>query len=325
LRQPLRTARGEWAIREGFLVRVERAGGVGYGEVAPIPEFGSETIAAARAFLDRAVAEQDLPLPEGLPCCAFGLSAAGRDACPQASEQAGGRLEAAVPTKDLAVSALLPAGSAALRLASQKTALGYNSLKWKIGVEPLTEELAQARALLESLPDGVSLRLDANASLSPADLDAWLELLGRFPQQVDYLEQPLACGQETAMAEAMQRMGVPIALDESLNGPDGARWLEPGTWAGPLVVKGPLMGEVGKLLARLQPVASQVVLSSVFETGIGLINTLRLADSLPELHRPIGFDTVDAFDDALNPCKSGPILHSGYLSEVDLETLWNSI
>jgi O-succinylbenzoate synthase len=39
-RAPLRTAHGRWALREGFLVRVDRAdGNSGFGEAAPVPGF----------------------------------------------------------------------------------------------------------------------------------------------------------------------------------------------------------------------------------------------------------------------------------------------
>ena len=44
----VRTAHGPWTAREGLLVRLEDgAGRVGYGEVAPMPEFGTETLAEA--------------------------------------------------------------------------------------------------------------------------------------------------------------------------------------------------------------------------------------------------------------------------------------
>ena len=52
------------------------------------------------------------------------------------------------------------------------------------------------------------------------------------------------------------------------------------------------MGELSQLADRLAPVAEQLVFSSVFETGIGLENSLRLADSLPQNFRPIGFITA---------------------------------
>jgi len=354
-RHPLRTARGEWAVREGFILRVECDGQIGYGEVAPLPEFGSETVAEARMFLEQASREPDLAVPKSLPCCAFGLSAALReislfqDDAPQGVAQRGtfsGEMAGSVPQlesalrvryatraesiqacsrREYAVSGLLPAGSGVLRLASDKVAAGYRSLKWKIGVEPIAKELAIARGLMESLPASARVRFDANASLTISTFEQWLDFLVKFPEQVDYIEQPLACGEELAMARYMQASGVSIALDESLNALDGQRWLKPGAWAGPLVVKAPLMGDVAQLARELQPVAAQVVLSSVFETGIGLENSLRLADVLPGLARPIGFDTVVAFEDALNHVPPAPTICANARSAYDPKEVWNLI
>jgi O-succinylbenzoate synthase len=51
-RVPVRTAHGPWAVREGFIVRVTDAtGAVGYGEIAPVPRFGTETVDEAAAVL----------------------------------------------------------------------------------------------------------------------------------------------------------------------------------------------------------------------------------------------------------------------------------
>lgn len=309
--QPLRTARGEWGRRDGFLLRVESESGLGFGEVAPIPEFGTETFKAAEAFLRRLVRDSALEVPDDLPCCAFALSAALH--------------VAAHPKRDYPVSALLPAGAAAVQIAEEKTDSGYQNLKWKIGIEPIGKEVVTCRSLLELLPPEVKLRLDANASLSLDDFEQWLELLVDFPAQIDYLEQPLPCGEEASMAEAMEASGVPIALDESLNAADGIRFLEAGAWAGPLVIKAPLMGNVTVLLSKLSPVAGQVVLSSVFETGVGLENVMALADALPELERPIGFDTVSAFDDPLNHLQPAPIICAADRAEYDPKQLWNWI
>lgn len=331
-RKPLLTARGEWAIREGFLLRVETEAGVGYGEAAPIPEFGSETVEAAAAFLPRLVQDPGLAVPAGMPCCAFALSAAlvmiaeGRPPYrPGLPELQRTTRRSSLPKKDYSVSALLPSGSTALGTAERKLALGYRNLKWKIGVQPLGKELASARGLLEMLPPGARLRLDANASLDRDALARWLKLLADFPAAVDYLEQPLPCGEEAAMAEAMQASAVPIALDESLNGAEGVRFLASGAWAGPLVIKAPLMGDVAALGERLRRVAGQVVLSSVFETGIGLQNVLQLADALPEMTRPIGFDTMDAFADALNPVEAKPSICAVDRNGYDPEQVWNSL
>ena len=312
--RPLTTARGVWELREGFLIRMETAQGVGYGEVAPIPDFGSETIDAAGDFLRTLTNGSEATPPANLPACAFALSAASQSIQREKPKQ-----------KQYAVCALLPAGAAALPVAEKKIEQGYETLKWKIGVEPLRSELEQACSLFDRLPEGVLLRLDANASLEPSALESWLELLEQFSCQVDYLEQPLPRGQEFLMAEAMQRSGIPIALDESLNGAKAERWMEPGAWAGPLVIKAPLMGEMERLRCRLKPLAGQVVLSSVFETGVGMESAFTLADALPDLERAVGYDTINAFDDAMTQIKEGPIICASQRECYDPEQIWNSI
>lgn len=336
-RQPLRTAHGEWAIREGFLVRVEQEGRLGYGEVAPLPEFGSETLAEATAFLEQLASQPEIAAPANLPCCAFALSAAQvvtergildplkNGGAPNQSAPRLSNGRAAAPPRDYSVSALLPSGSTALRLADEKSKAGYRSMKWKIGVEPIAKEITVARSLLDSLPSTVRLRFDANAGLVASELEQWLEFIIPYRSRVDFIEQPLACGQEAAMADYMEATGIGIALDESLNGPDCERWLKPNAWAGALVIKAPLMGELSQLADRLAPVAEQVVLSSVFETGIGLENSLRLADSLPQVFRPIGYDTVDAFNDGLNYLQAAPAICAPDRRTYDPESVWNLI
>ena len=125
-RQPLRTAHGEWVIREGFLVRVQQERYTGYGEVAPLPSFGSETLAEATEFLEQLVIEPEMSAPVNLPCCAFALSAAqifaergsldllkNREAPSQRAYRVHVNLVTA-PPRDYSVSSLMPSGSAAL-------------------------------------------------------------------------------------------------------------------------------------------------------------------------------------------------------------------
>ena len=314
--KPLRTARGEWAVRRGFILCVEGESGVGYGEIAPIPEFGSETVKQARAFLEQLEADpelaEDAASLAALPCCAFGVSTA----------LAG---EPSMPRRHYDVAALLPAGAAAIREVKGKLARGYETFKWKIGVDPAEEEQAVFLKLVALLPTGARLRLDANGGLSVGDLESWLWLLQRHAEQVEYLEQPLPVGQEALMAGYARSFGVPLALDESLHGAGGLRWLKPGAWSGPLVVKPALAGDCGALIEQLRPVAAQVVLSSVFETAIGLENTLRLADQLPELNRVIGFDTFVAFVDTLGFLKSASVIGAAERAQFDPETIWKQL
>ena len=65
--RPLITSRGTWAQREGFLLRMDTEDGIGYGEVAPIPSFGSETIDAAEDFLRTITIDGEEVPPANLP------------------------------------------------------------------------------------------------------------------------------------------------------------------------------------------------------------------------------------------------------------------
>jgi len=80
-RQPLQTAHGLWAVREGIILRFEdEQGQVIFGEIAPIPWFGTETLEQARAWCDRCPRhfslEQIDDIPDSLPACQFGFGAA---------------------------------------------------------------------------------------------------------------------------------------------------------------------------------------------------------------------------------------------------------
>lgn len=314
---PLHTAQGLWSLREGFIVRVEQASQVAYGEIAPIPGFGTETMQQAQAFLQRLIVTpelaQDRKALAALPCCAFGVSAA----------VAG--LNWVLPRRSYQLAGLLPAGSAAQSVLAAKLAQGYSWFKWKIGVAPPALECVYLKDLCALLPEGVRLRLDANAGLSSAELEQWLRVLQTCSEQIDYLEQPLPVGQEAQMAAAAASFGIPIALDESLSAQDGRRWLEPGNWPGPLVLKPALLGDCGQLIERLRPVASQVVLSSAFETLIGLENALRVADQLPGLNPGIGFDTMHAFKDMLLASHLDARLTAELRARFNPEHIWQQL
>ncbi len=80
-RAPVRTAHGPWAVREGFIVRMQdEAGRVGYGEIAPVPWFGTETVDEAAAALQSLGGRVDetpiTALPVRLNCTGHGLRSA---------------------------------------------------------------------------------------------------------------------------------------------------------------------------------------------------------------------------------------------------------
>ena len=80
-RQPLRTHHGSWSEREGIIVRLQHNNQqMGWGEIAPISWFGSETIDQAIEFCQslkgQITEEQIAEIPNQLPACQFGLESA---------------------------------------------------------------------------------------------------------------------------------------------------------------------------------------------------------------------------------------------------------
>ena len=78
-RTPVRTAHGVWTQREGLLVRLESEDGkITFGECAPLPWFGTETVdeaAAVCAALGACVSDGQLDaIGEKYPCLGFALN-----------------------------------------------------------------------------------------------------------------------------------------------------------------------------------------------------------------------------------------------------------
>ncbi|MCZ6671831.1 MAG: o-succinylbenzoate synthase, partial [Verrucomicrobia bacterium] len=201
--RPLATAHGEWHWREGMVIRLEDVdGSVGFGEIAPVPWFGTETVEQALQWCKEVPPEITgaLQVPTELPCCGFALSAALEHRSRSASR------------RTFPVAGLITSSSSL----EEKQADGFSTFKVKIGLHSIEEETRQIEALVEKLTPGQRLRLDANGGLSESAYSAWLEFLEGQP--VEFLEQPLSPGLENRMLEMAEPFSIPLALDESVAG-----------------------------------------------------------------------------------------------------------
>ena len=319
LRTPLRTAHGPWAEREGILVRLEdEAGQVGFGEIAPIPWFGTETLAEAdevcRKFGDKVTAEVLEQVPAHMGAVRFALAAArSRPAAPLA-----------VPRVPL--TALLPAGAAALAVLPARIEAGFLSFKWKVGVETPDEELGRLDELLEALPAYAKLRLDANGAWNRRQAERWLGRCADRP--VEFIEQPVAPDDEATLHGLAADYPVKIALDESVTQLDEARRWQAEGWPGIFVLKPALAGPLEDLAAWVVANQADVVLSSAIETALGRAAILRFAlrHHAVLLRRSPGFGVGEVFGD--RRC-DGPFLGSeldeGWINAVKPEELWNAL
>jgi O-succinylbenzoate synthase len=314
-KHPLSTSHGKWDVREGIILRLtDETGQVGWGEIAPISWFGSETLEQAWDFCQQLPSEIStetiFSIPAELPACQFGFESALEWGIGNSSPLP---LSPSLPLpsspkSQLADSYLLPAGEAALDSWQTPWNQGSRTFKWKIGVTQIEDELKVFDQLVQALPASTQLRLDANGGLSRQEAHQWLQASDEAGI-VEFLEQPLTPKQFDDMLEMSTQYSTPIALDESVATLDQLEVCYQRGWRGIFVIKAAIAGSPKRLRQFCQKHDIDMVLSSVFETAIARQAALQLAAELSHRNRAVGFGVNHWFNED---------------DENWLEHLWNS-
>ncbi len=291
--QPLVTNHGIWHTREGIIVCLS---GCGYGEIAPISWFGSETLEQALDFCRQLPAEVTeemiFSIPDSLPACQFGFESALAEIkrWEEKPEYCHPSLTSSpLPPAPCPSASLLPAGKAALNQWKKPWKQGYRTFKWKIGVNAISRELEIFDLLTRSLPPTAKLRLDANGGLSYEEAKVWLGTCDDIPANIEFIEQPLPVAQFSEMLELSANFKTAIALDESVATLSQLDNCFQQGWRGIFVIKPAIAGSPSRLRKFCQQHQIDAVFSSVFETTIGRQAALQLAAELSQPNRAIGF------------------------------------
>ncbi|MFM7470934.1 MAG: o-succinylbenzoate synthase [Nodosilinea sp.] len=300
-RQPLHTAHGVWRWRQGLLVRLENDWGrVGYGEIAPLPWFGSETLTMAQDFCTHLgptlTVEEIEGIPDCLPATQFALASA--------LEQ----IQTITPVPRVSMAShchLLPSGETAMEAWRPLWRKGIRTFKLKLGLERLAIEMALVQALVAALPAAGHLRLDANGGLSLTAARQWLTLCDRLQAipdrcRIDYLEQPLPPTEAPRLWSLAQSFSTPVALDESVATYQHLEEFCRLGWPGPLIVKPAIAGFPQRLRQIWTQYLPPLIFSSVFETNIGRRALLTLATEYHHYsgqHQALGLGGEHNFED----------------------------
>jgi L-Ala-D/L-Glu epimerase len=294
-RRPFATAAGMWLEREAWIIRLTNADGrTGAGEAVLEPADGE----TASTVLDHLVHEaaamgRDGRLPtapelelHGSPGRA--LRAAIDAARLDLEREPAGPLAPGGPGVGVNATIAFVGPAASGEAARQAVGAGFTTLKLKAGAERETEVLVdRVRAVRTAVGPDVRLRLDANGAWDLDTATDRLEALARF--EIEYVEQPLAGDDPAALAELRRRVRVPIALDETVTSVRAARALLDAGAVDVLVVKGVRVGgpvaaaEIADLAATR---GVPVVVSTLFETGVGIAAGLAIAAALPDVAAP---------------------------------------
>lgn len=245
--------------REAIALRVaDGEGGVGWGEASPLPGYSDDDLDTVEAALDDWAASWERgevsDVPQRLPSARCAIDTARLDL---AARRRGLPLhelllETGTPVRPVGrvrVAALVtlagvarpgappPAGSA-LRAVTQRVAVGFRTVKLKIGGADFDAELEQLVEIRAAFPF-LRLRLDANGAWTPKEaIDRLAELERRVGPEL--VEQPVGPEELLSFASA----AVPIAADETMRLPGALeRLAETGGCAAvvlkPMVLDGP--------------------------------------------------------------------------------------
>ncbi len=266
LLEALQTSKGIIKEKSGWLIHIESSiGNYGWGEVSPLSSservICEELLKRLSHGTSRHELEQNLAMwPKAL---AFGIGSALGELDGLIGLNSNEGWLKAPPSAILLPSNQVILSKIDYLVENQKTKKHPLSLKWKISIDSQKEEEALLFEILERLPKNARLRLDANAGLNRLQAQEWAKHFLKEPR-LEWFEQPLPANDLEGLWELAKQ--IPVALDESLLTEPSLRNIWP-HWQ----VRRPMMeGDPRILLKELEEGVGLRVLSTTFETGIGL-------------------------------------------------------
>lgn len=252
--------------RQGLLVCFTSSDGKeSWGEIAPFPGRSQETLDQALAQLLQLLNSKQ-PDDEIFPSVQFGLESA---------------LSPQMPLSAPLYALLSGDPDAVLKQAEAASAHGYSTVKLKVSSFPI----AVAQKLIHTLKERFRIRVDCNSAFS---FDEAMSLFSPFPQEIfDYIEDP------TYELQHLPAFSHPFALDETVQRYASLPIAEYRNLYGFILKPTVLGGEKGcrSIVEFAQKRGLKIVFSCAFESGLGLLQILKLASRFNLVSDPLGLDT----------------------------------
>lgn len=305
LTRSITVAQQSLKVRQGFIICLSSdTGHVGYGEVSPLPGLHTQSLemtvrqfwAIRSQLLGRALPDNVFQaaswlapygllyevLGYGLEMALFNLLAA------QNATTLAGWLNPNYPRR-LPINGLWLADEDVKTQAQRMRAEGYKTVKLKLGRHRVAEDIRLVQTARETLGDDIALRLDANRRW---DLSTAVQF-GKAVADcaIEYIEEP--CADPRLMAAFCEATSLPVAVDESLYGCEPTQ-IELPRGVAAFVLKPAMLGGLSKTIEFIQ-LANQIgvsaVISSVFDSGVGLAALAGFAAALCNRDTAAGLDT----------------------------------
>ncbi len=303
--------------REGLILEItDEDHSVGFGEIAPLPGFSEERLQEAqRQALDLKDALINRRIPEGVekltwhfdtwlktyklfPSVRCGFEMAVLDLLARSREVSLHELFGAKHQRSVPLSALIQGTQKQLsREVKNYVHEGVRSFKLKVGSNDTYSDLERIAFVRSILPANAALRIDANQQWDYGAAGSFAKAMEKdLRNGVEYLEEPTK--DNLLLGEFFKVTQFPYALDESLRQLP-LKTIKELKGVKAFILKPTMLGGFERAMnwARLaQGSGIGAVVSSSFETGVGVRALAQLAAALPEPRSPAGLDTLKWFE-----------------------------
>lgn len=283
LNEPIITSNAIIQERKGFIVKLKRNGHIGFGEMTPLPEFGSENIDQIEKAIKNFNAnlhiqpnnfiqslDNNLRVFSHLPAFRHGIEQALLNLfCSEANISLNEVLNC-TSKKSLNVNGIIgilkPEETVAKALELVNN--GFSTIKLKVGRKNFDEDYECLSAIRAALGKDISIRIDVNGKWDTVEAITHSNKLKDL--NIEFIEQPV--NNLLSFKKLSFKTNIPLSVDESVrNFDDAIKFIESKSIKA-LVLKPMLLGGIITTLKIIEAAEVQhikVIISSSFETSLG--------------------------------------------------------
>jgi len=292
-----------WEVRESIVLReLKQTGEYVYGEIAPVPGFPFQPsipeilIEAEKWASNKQISNSGILAPA--------LSCMNSEIWKMNSNQKAKRIE----RSDL--------------ISTSNSESRRFSLKRKIGLFPVSEEIKKIKEWFRTLDPFSKVRLDANGSLSMNELSLWsTEFSSEI--RIEYIEQPVNDDFRDELFEFSRNSKLPLAIDETIVAMGSPQPAKEQGWNGFYVIKPTLLTDWSLTLKFAKENPDKTVFSTVYESPFGYEALVR-ACRFSNLEAGISRETLKHNNSELAG-HHAEILESPAVSMSELNDLWEKL
>ncbi|MHB1686897.1 MAG: o-succinylbenzoate synthase [Ignavibacteriaceae bacterium] len=290
------TARTTISERKGFIIKLKSSSKIGYGEAAPLPEFGSETFEQDEEALKNFKFDLKLVLTNfiesidnnlktfsTMPALRHGFEQALLNLFCARTNISLNEILNCTSKKEIGVNAVVgfltpgESATAASKLAKE----GFTTLKIKVGRDNFEEDIKCIKSIRQTIDKKIKLRLDANGKWNSNEA---IDNINRLENlNIEYVEQPVKS--LAGFQKVSFKTKVSLAADESIRSyEDAIKFIESNSVKA-LVLKPMLLGGIIptlKIIDAAEKKKLKAIISSSFESALGRSMAIFAASTVKE-------------------------------------------